>query len=155
MGAELTASGREMMRKLASLIPEKDMEVHEFDFLKPDFSFLGTRKRILFFTVYGIQQVREIPMKLIERMAGSADYVKAVHFEPFGFQLDPNLGEATPHHARAMMDKGWNTNLGPTLIEAHNRGSIRCTHMVPEILGGGLDPQSLAVWESGVPSPSA
>ena len=51
--------------------------------------------------------------------------------------------------AEAMKDKGWNVNLGQTLIEAHNSGLIRCTHLAAEILGGGHDPASLAVWEGG------
>ena len=131
------------------------MEDYEFDFVKPDFSFLGPRKRVLFFTVGAIQMVREIPLKLIELMAGAADYVKTVHFEPFGFQLEPNLGEATANHARWIMEKGWNINLGPILVEAHNSGIIRCTHLLAEILGGGGDPQSLAIWEAGAPSASA
>ena len=149
IGAELTDSGCEMMKKLFSLIPGADTEVHKFDFLKPDFSFLGKRKRVLFFTTYAIQQVQKIPMTLFEGMSSAADFVKAVHFEPFGFQVEPNLGKGTANHATEMKDRGWNDNLGQTLLEAHNSGLIRCTHMTAEILGGGHDPASLAVWEGG------
>ena len=152
IGAELTNSGRKMMRKLFSLIPGADMEVHEFDFLRPDFSFLGKHKRVLFFTIYAIQQVQKIPMSLFEGMSSAAEYVKAVHFEPFGFQVEPDLGKGTAHHASEMKDRGWNVNLGQTLIDAHNSGLIRCTHMTAEILGGGHDPASLAVWEGGTRS---
>ena len=125
------------------------MEVHEFDFLRPDFSFLGKQKRVLFFTTYAIQQVQEVPMAMFEGMSSAADYVKAVHFEPFGFQVEPNLGIGTEKHAAEMTDRGWNVNLGQTLIDAHDSRVICCTHMVAEILGGGHDPASLAVWEGG------
>ncbi len=149
IGAELTDSGCEMMQTLFPMVPGGDMEARKFDLLKPDFSFLRPFKRVLFYTVFAIQQVTEIPFKLVEEMSRAAEYVKTVHLEPFGFQVEPNLGEMTTRHAEHIREKGWNTNLGPMLVQGHNSGVIRLSHLVAEVMGGGLDPLSLAVWEGG------
>lgn len=149
IGAELTDSGCETMRKLFALMPDGIMEARKFDFLDPDFSFLRPYKRVFFFTVYAIQQVQQIPMRLIEAMSAAAETVKTVHIEPFGFQLEPGLGAETIIHAEFIRNKGWNLNLGPTLVQAQRDGTIRGMYLAAEILGGGHDPTSLAVWEGG------
>lgn len=149
IGTELTDSGCQAMRKLFSMVPDVQWEVHQVDLLEPDFSFLAPYRRVLFFTVYAIQQVTEIPMKLLEDMATSAEYVKAVHLEPFGFQLEPNLGPMTAQYAKNITERGWNINLGPLLVKAHDAGTIKCSHLLSETMGGGDNPLSLAVWEAG------
>jgi hypothetical protein len=149
IGAELTDSGREMMKTLFSMVPGADMEVRKFDFLQPDFSFLRSCGKVLFITVCGIQFVREVHLGLLEGMASAAEHVKTLHFEPFGFQIEPNLGPATNRHIERTEEKGWNTNLASILVQAHDAGVIHGTSMVAEVLGGEGEPQSLAVWEGG------
>lgn len=93
IGAELTESGCETMRKLFALMPDEIMEARKFDFLDPDFSFLRPYKRVLFYTAYAIQQVQEIPLRLIEAMSSAAELSEDRPLRALRFSIRAGLGQ--------------------------------------------------------------
>lgn len=88
---EYTAAGREVCAKLADIGGVTNLSVHAFDYRTPDLSFLSGKDRVLFFSVHSVEQVTTIPDRLIEEMLQRCATCVAVHFEPVGWQADPQL----------------------------------------------------------------
>lgn len=149
-GGELTESGRTAFALLATLEPKMDARAFRFDFRAPDFTVLAPFERILFFTMHAIEQVHEVPINLIERMAACGRRAVGVHFEPFGFQFEPNLGPATQEQNKYFHARKWNLNFGDALMHARNQSAIDEPCIALEIMGGNdlFNPTSLAVWQS-------
>jgi hypothetical protein len=150
LGGEIADSGLAALEVLAELEPAADIRGFKFDFLDPDFSILEPYDKILIFSVHAIEQVHRLPSDLIEKMAGLGGRVVGVHFEPVGFQFQPDLGSMTQEHQSHAVSRKWNVNFAETLISAYRSGAIKEPFVVPEICGNDdlLNPTSLAVWES-------
>lgn len=149
-GGELTESGRAAFALLATLEPKMDARPFRFDFRAPDFAILAPFERILFFTMHAIEQVHEIPVDLIERMAACGHRSVGVHFEPFGFQFEPELGPGTQEQKEYARTRQWNANFKDALAYARGRSAIGDPFVAPEIMGGEepFNPTSLAIWRS-------
>ena len=149
LGGEIVDSGREALELLAGLEPAAHIRAFEFDFRDPDFSVLEPYDTILFFTVHAIEQVQYVPLDLIERMAGLGSRVMGVHFEPVGFQFQPDLGPMTRRHRDFAAERRWNVNFAEALIGAYRSGAIAEPSVAPEICGNDdvSNPTSLAVWQ--------
>ncbi len=146
--AEFTASGRELMQRLAGLEPAMTIAVVPFDHKAPDLSFLPPLSRVLLFTVHSIEQVKALPADYFDRLARAADHVTAIHFEPFGFQV----GRTDPVAMRQRQwfaDHGWNADLLERLRDADKRGVIRVTFLDDNLFSNTLEnPTSVAMWET-------
>ena len=88
---EYTQAGRDAARALHRLASGMDLKVHAFDYHHPDLSFLDGSCDVLFFTVCSIEQVPEIGREVIEEMLARSGRCACFHFEPIGWQLDPEL----------------------------------------------------------------
>lgn len=153
VGAELTASGVEMVETLAGLIPRMRLHATRFDFLEPDFAFLKGYENVLVFTHHAIEQVTELGSGFFANLARAAPRVAGIHFEPFGFQLAPALGPATRHHKDNIGRTAWNVNLERTLTAASDAGAISIRYLAAEssFSDNPENPTSIAVWESVPP----
>lgn len=151
IGAELTDSGVEAGRLLSSLDGDINIEMFKFDFMKPDLSFLNCFKNVFLFTFHAIEFIHLISDELIRVLAQCAERIVCVHFEPFGFQIDPNLGDATRAQNKFFLKQEWNINFWETLIKAQNEKLLRIKFAAQEIIcdTDPVNPLSLVVWEAG------
>ncbi|MCR8695705.1 MULTISPECIES: hypothetical protein [Campylobacter] len=149
-GGEFTNSGVEMARKLADIEPKMKAEFFHFNHLKPKFDKnLDFGKRVLVFTSHTIEQVKEIPDNWFKSVTSIAPFVRCIHAEPFGFQIQ-NLGEASKNHKEYFLKNGWNLNFAKTLKKANQNGDIIIEDALLEYSCGTdpFNPTSIAVWRS-------
>lgn len=151
IGAELTDSGVEAGRLLSSLDGNINIEIFKFDFMKPDLSFLNGFRKVFLFTFHAIEFIHLVSDELIRVMAQCAERVVCVHIEPFGFQIDPNLGDATRAQKNFFLKQGWNINFWETLVKAHKEEFLCMKFAAQEIIcdTDPGNPLSLVVWEAG------
>ena len=86
---EFTHAGRDLTRKLHGLADTMELFVHAFDYREPDLSFLNNRSNVLFMTVHSIEQIPVLDRSVFEEMLTRAPGCKCLHFEPVGWQHDP------------------------------------------------------------------
>ena len=148
-GGELTSSGVAMANILSSLDVNINMKFFTFDHTLPCLDIVNGYKRILYFTAHSIEQVHHISPTYFRAVAGSAQDVTCVHFEPFGFQLD-KLGEATEQQRILFENNGWNADLALALHQASADGVIDLKFVGTELFlsNDPSNPTSLAVWTS-------
>jgi SAM-dependent methyltransferase len=149
-GGELTETGIAMGQMLAARQTDFAVTFFPFDHTAPRLDALPRVRRALVFTAHSIEQVLQIPAQLLETIAGCADEVLAVHFEPFGFQVGEDLGEYTQRHREFAVKRGWNQNLFQELIRARDRGVLELQFVGTELMlpDDPVNPTSLAVWRS-------
>jgi len=88
---ELTDSGRAVTTRLRDLSPGLDLSVHAFDYFHPDLSFLTGLPKVLFFTVFSIEQITLVNRAVIDEMLARTASCTCFHFEPVGWQYDQEL----------------------------------------------------------------
>jgi hypothetical protein len=86
---EYTESGRRATTLLKEKNKGPEVTVHTFDYYNPDLSFLDNAKGVLFFTVLSVEQIPQLPEKLFDRMIQRAGNCYCIHFEPVGWQYEP------------------------------------------------------------------
>lgn len=152
---EITASGRALAAQLKALEPALDITVVPFDYLKPDFSFLGEKrlKSVLFFTRHSIEQVERVPRELFTGMMAVAEKVTCLHFEPFGFQLAHGPrpdGSISLEQQKFIQRMHWNVNLAETVRTLADEGKLTLLHTYKNIIGEDpISPTSIMIWTAG------
>jgi hypothetical protein len=146
--AELTASGRDLVQRLAGLEPAMALTVVPFDHKAPDLSFLPPCRRLLIFSVHSIEQIATLPADYFDVLARAAETVTGLHFEPFGFQLGRQDAVAV-RQRQWFASHGWNGDLLDRLKDADKRGVIHMTFLSDNLYGTTLEnPTSVAIWEN-------
>lgn len=96
IGAEYTEEGRACGQLLADHDGQIDYTAVAFDWTRPDLSFLADLPRplnVLAFSHHSIEQVERIDPDFYAQLREHADDLRMVHFEPVGWQRDPELLE--------------------------------------------------------------
>lgn len=146
---EPTATGREGVATLAALQPDMDLRAVAFDMAAPDWSFLAGATRVLVFSTLSLSAWTRLPPTLFDGLAAAAPALWGMHYEAVGHQVrrdNPALGWFT-----AQADaQGFNLDLVPLLVDAHNRGAVRCDFLSPDLydLSSGF-PVTVAWWRAG------
>lgn len=145
---ELSESGTEMATMLATKMADLRIMPFRFDHEEPDLAAIAEKSRVLFFTFHTIEQVATLRADYFKILAGHADRVTGVHFEPFGFQIAQFPGEVTDAQKRLIEGNGWNGNMVEMLTASARRGEIDITFMAKNMMGSDdpENPTSLAVW---------
>ncbi|TRZ48148.1 hypothetical protein D4S03_10320 [bacterium] len=148
---EYTKSGMKTAQMLAELRPDMKLKPFHFDHKNPDLSYVAERNNVLIFTVHSIEQVTEIPDDYFKRISGFFNKATAIHFEPFGFQLQEWPGEPSEIQRAFILEKQWNLNFAKTILDSDSRKEIKLVYMVKNIMGGSHEnPTSIAMWVSPV-----
>ena len=90
---EYTEAGRRATARLDTIGGRKLLSVHPFDYRHPDLSFLDGSQNTLFFTVFSLEQVSTVTDAFINEMLSRTAACHCIHFEPVGWQFDPELVE--------------------------------------------------------------
>ena len=91
-GGEYTTQGQICAKYLAQLEPTLRYRSFQFDYRNPNVEFLIRQKgHILLYTHHSIEQVDVINPQLFEQLRAIPNPVTVVHFEPVGWQRDPDL----------------------------------------------------------------
>lgn len=149
---EFTKSGFEACSLLNTLTHEFEVKPFYFNHENPDLSPIREKGRVFFFTAHSIEQVEKIPEDYFLKMVRHAEYVEAMHFEPFGFQLVQGaLSAEDEQHQKNALSQKWNVNFIQTLLASHSRGDIDVTYIGKNCLGGHVgNPTSLAAWKKKI-----
>lgn len=132
---ELTETGREITRALAAhCAPTMRISAKEFDYYKPDFSFLSDNKPTAIFTHHSIEQMPEISGQLLDSILAIPGFSCAVHMEPCGFQIPTNnwlengnlklMRGIDTRNRNFAAARNQNTNLYPLLRQYEREGKI-------------------------------
>lgn len=149
IGAEYTASGRELMGKFHALDPAMSLEIVPFDHKAPDLSFLKGAKKVLLYTCHSIEQVERLPDDYFDVLAASAPAVTGLHFEPVGFQIE-RKSKISRQHAAFIKSQHYNMNLVDVLRAAEKRGTLAVRKMTPNVLNPQEEnPLSVIAWDNG------
>lgn len=150
IGAEYTESGRNLCQKLSALPTAPQVQIEFVDHKKPDFSFIGKYENVLIFTCHSLEQVKNLPEDYFTVLSMSAKNVHAIHFEPFGFQMDCSTSSSQTHEA-LIKEKGWNLNMYSCLLSAKESGAIRILDTRKEAFETQEEnPTSIAEWDNNV-----
>lgn len=147
VGAELTEAGRRAADRLAALDPALRFRSVAFDYDAPDLSALGRARHAVVFTGHSIEQVPWLGGAAVEAIAGVAESVRCLHFEPVGWQLGRDDRQGTSRDYAERHD--YNRNLVPVLREAQAAGRLRIDTIRPELMG--VNPRNattLIAWSS-------
>lgn len=91
-GGEYTAEGQTCAKFIAGREPQMKYRAFYFDYRDPQVDFLQRQKgHILLFTSHSIEQVDVINPNLFAQLRALPNPVTMVHFEPVGWQRDPDL----------------------------------------------------------------
>lgn len=149
VGGEYMSSGIELGREIASRHEGGDrFTFAHFDHVRPDLSLIGSARRAMIVTVHSIEQVHRLPTDYFHRLAEAAPEVVGVHIEPFGYQVNANLGAATREQVKYFTKRRWNMNLHHVLRRAEGDGVIAVDQIALECFlpTDPINPSSLAVW---------
>ncbi|WP_133170172.1 hypothetical protein [Kumtagia ephedrae] len=169
-GGEYTREGQICARYIAGTEPNMAYRAFNFDFRDPDVTFLKRQKgHILLFTSHSIEQVDAINPILFSQLKEIANEVTVVHFEPVGWQREPELLNKRENHDDAFFESigekalagniesvaenaawwswrlNYNTNLLRIVKGLEKEGSIRVRRMEYDFNGQAnvLNPSSL------------
>lgn len=141
VAAEVTASGRRAATALASRDPSLRFSAVHFDYRQLEWPLSSCRRAVVF-SAHSVEQVPALPEGFVEFVAGLAEEVKVLHFEPVGWQV----AGGDDGYAR---DHDYNRNLYSLLTAAVAAGRIRITDVLVDAVGVNPDnPTSLITWES-------
>ena len=132
--AEQSESARALNQRLVDLDAGIDISIHQFDFRRPDLSFVRENKHVLFFTALSIMFIHEVGRAPFEEMTRAAAAATGLHFEPFGFQLSPPTYAFSELQAREAASHNWNIDLGRVLQDLHDSGVIEVQYSGKDIL---------------------
>ncbi|MEQ8603506.1 MAG: hypothetical protein RIB45_09305 [Marivibrio sp.] len=95
VGAEQSHSGRQAAQALMAKPGGGRFTAAAFDFYAPDFSFLEGLKNPVIFSCAAVEQIAFLPPSFLVDLAKRAPGCRLVLFEPFGWQADAALAQAT------------------------------------------------------------
>jgi len=94
---EFTDSGKKACDELLRFSHDLKMSVEHFDYYQPNFSFLPSKKNVLFFTAHSIEQIPIIDRAVFEEMIARSAQCHCYHAEPVGWQYDEELMSQRKH----------------------------------------------------------
>ena len=145
VGAELTPTGRACADALAALDPALCFRSLDFDFTAPDLSSLRRVRSAVVFTVHGVQNAPDTPVRLLDEIIALADRVTCVHFEPVGWQLGSEAGSSIDY----ALQHDYNRDLVATLRAGERDGRLRIEQVVLDAVGlNPRDATSVVAWRS-------
>lgn len=164
---ELTEAGRHMTDMIGALDSRMNCTTHPFDYHKPDFPFLTGKPDVVFFTGHSIEQILDLDGLVLDRMLEKTGRCTCVHFEPVGWQRDPELkemamkGSGQEDHqygvedalllknaAKWSIERRYNRNFLSLLDDFETAGKIRIRQVVFDIIGDNpFNPSTMIVWE--------
>ncbi len=135
---ELTNSGRELFRKIAThAAPKMNLKTFEFDYYNADFSALTENIPTVVFSHHSLEQITNIPQDLMERIAKIPGLTDVLHLEPVGFQWQDDSWLAQKDlNLMAQIDSGnkkfaekrqQNLDLYDVLSDLEKKGKIQIT----------------------------
>lgn len=146
VGAELTDAGRQAASLLAALDEDLRFEALPFDYLEPSLESLGRVREAVVFTVHSIEQIPHLPPAVPRAIAGLADTVRCLHFEPVGWQVGDGTPETRAHAER----HDYNRDLVEVLRAEEAAGTLTIEEIATDLVG--LNPANattLVRWRSG------
>jgi hypothetical protein len=151
-GGELALAGQRLGATLANLNPDLNFSFHQFDLIKPDLAWLPSYEKVFFMTVHSIEQVHKIGLNFFRCLIDSAPHVIGMHLEPFGFQVNPDLGPITKKHNDFFKRSKWNINFYEVLLQAKEEGLIDIDYVETELFfpEDPGNPTSVAIWRKKI-----
>ena len=118
------------------------------DHAHPVFDFMPRDENILVFSCHSLEQVAILPQDYFVKLAESADSIRGVHIEPFGFQAvaPDDRTEVQIKHQDFAVTHQYNTNLMDCIRYAVEQKAIRIEHM--EIDFSNFQPGNPSSWIS-------
>lgn len=152
MGGDRSRHSEALVKQIAPLFAELAAGWFPFDFLRPDFTSLGTEpKKIVVFTVHAIEQVKHIGPQVFDRLVAQFPHaqITGIHIEPIGFQFEE---ESRLHLASAAIDRAYADKRQYNLdlvhqVRSHEKLSVTATEAGVLDQGGG-NATSVLVWTS-------
>jgi hypothetical protein len=147
-GGELTLAGQALGTELTALNPELNFDFFSFDHIAPNLNWLPPNKKVFFMTVHSIEQVQKIDIEFFRCLTAAAPEVIGLHLEPFGFQIDPELGPATKKQAEVFKVYEWNQNFYAVLNQAQDEGLLTIDYVETELFfpADPVNATSVAIW---------
>ncbi|MEW5726367.1 MAG: hypothetical protein AB1918_00935 [Pseudomonadota bacterium] len=148
-GAELWDSGRRLADRLAKLEPDMDFRGVTLDLLDPDLSILAPFKNVLLLSNGAFYCVPSLPRTTFQTLAGCAENVTGVHFEPVGHQVAKDKPYLAGYYATTITQRDFNQNMIPLLLAAERQRVLKVEFLAPDLsmISSG-HPVSVAVWHS-------
>lgn len=137
LAAESSAAGRGLCERLGALEPGLRLSVVDFNFHRPDLSFLEGQRRILLFTSWAIHMCDAFAADFFERVAALEAEVTMVFFEPIGFQIPP-LNALSEQQMR-FLDRRYNLSFIDVLGDAERRGLVEILHVGKDVFSPTLN----------------
>ena len=128
---ELTEAGRACTKALASLEPSIQICVRPFDFYQEDFSSVREcAGHWLVVTCQSIEQIPQVSQSMFTNLISAAPNLTVLHFEPVGWQVDPDSMLHLDGHREYAITNDYNQNLWQILqsLESHGRIAIDSVH---------------------------
>jgi hypothetical protein len=147
---EPTRSGRECAKLLANLEPGLHLAASEFDYDRPDYSTIPSlTPHVVVFTSHSIETIPHLSESAITGLLSLGTAVTGVHFEPVGWQLSENVGDAGATREYSLKNR-YNENLWDILKGLEREGKITVTTAVPDIFHHKTyNASCLIIWNSG------
>ena len=147
-GFEYTQAGRDCIVMLAALEPRMAMVARRFDFNEPDFTAVkGPLKHAVIFAISTVNQVPRMDAAAYAKLLDIADDVDCLHFEEFGWQIDP--GPAKEKQREHAVKNDYNTNFWAVLSGLADEHKIKFVEVVPDYFGmQPLFPMSFVHWQT-------
>ena len=132
--AENSKWGHKITRKLSALDPKISVKPVSFDIQQPDFNFLTSKKRILYFTHFAMMYVSELDEEFFEEMLRASNELTCIHLEPMNFQISSAKGHVSLVQSVEASLRNFNRNLLDMLSRLESRGFINLTHVYKELI---------------------
>lgn len=92
--------------------------------------------------------VDKIPDDYFETLAGAAENVTCIHFEPFGFQVSTN-NPISKGQEKFVHDRHWNTNFVQVLEKSRANKMINVEFLATDLFAiDKSSPTSIAIWQN-------
>jgi hypothetical protein len=147
VAAEYTDAGQGVAARLAALEPRLDFRSVAWDYHNPDLSQLDRVGEAVVFSAHSIEQIPQLTGAAIDAIAGLAERVTCLHFEPVGWQLGDHGRSGSSAEYAAQHD--YNRNLIELLAERESQGRLRVELTLPEVIGiNPANSSSVIVWRA-------
>jgi hypothetical protein len=148
VAAEYTEAGRKVAERIGALEPQMRLEARAFDYGHPEHFSLGELTEAVVFSVNSVEQIPYLSREVIDTLSGLADHVRCFHFEPVGWQVNPDSSSSSQEYAER---HDYNRNLVSVLREAAAEGRISLEDPHTEVLGVNPDnATTVLAWSSDV-----
>jgi hypothetical protein len=149
VGAEYTAAGRGATQNLADLDPELRFRALAFDYNDPFAALgsVGTFRDAVVFSVHSIEQIPHLSADVPRAIAGLAERVRCLHFEPVGWQVSQDSGGSSQAYAE---HHDYNRDLLSVLRAEQAAGALSIDEIALDLVG--LNPSNsstLVRWSAG------